>query len=749
MPEFRSVYLLLLSALLPAVVQAQSWGTYPAMPPAVVQAVQAVKDQAHNDASDPFRLFEQTEHAQIKDWLQRQNALTDNVITGIAGRESLLARLRGQMLSEVPTAPVTGTAAAIEDIETTDSRIYVQTGADQRRRVIIQNRAVGAERVLFLTADNEQIQRVLPAPDMSKLGVLTQINNHGRAESFLSMIQISDGQLLDERITLADAPGSNAFWKADSKAVFYTRYADRRSNDATHVTTEIAQHIVGEPVRIDIVIAGAGMAKPVRLSVDDSVRMKILANAAIVLLEVTHTNGGGKSYFQAKQSEVTGVGTPWKLFATQADKIDSLAISGDTIYLLSRKKSMNGSLLKIDLKSDVKADLKTDVKTDQKNDLKADAKPLKLSQAKPLVKEGNAVLHELFATKNAVYWHASEAGVSQLRRVDVNGGNISVIALSVQGRISELTQEPASGVLSFVLESASAAPARYSIGQDGKLVSAMPAGTALQTTARVLSKTFYLPAGSGERIPLTLIYHADLEMDGSHPALLVTDYTTPRLFVPGFDASRMAWLEQGGIVAIVQMRTAANSSDGKPSTSVKYSAQGNMNEQSANVILAVEYLIKEGYTSPAKLTAEEIESAKDAVIKAALLRPDLFAAVHVHNVRSEALPVTTSEKVTPKNNRTTASEAGFAFDELRSGVAYPAMLISADATDNSAPLWMSAKLAAGMQILSTSKNRPVLLRTSLKKPGVDELSVSSDRADAWAFLLWQAGVRKFSFGAGK
>lgn len=747
MPEFRRVYLLLLSVLLPAVVQAQSWGTYPVMPPAVVQAVQEVKDQAQNDAaSDPFRLFEQTEHAQIKDWLQRQNALTDNVITRIAGREFLLARLRGQMLSEVPTAPVTGTAAVIEDIETADSRIYAQTGADQRRRIIIQNRAVGAERVLFLTADNEQIQRVLPAPDMSKLGVLTQINNHGRTESSLSIIQISDGQLLDDRITLADAAESNAFWKADSKAVFYTRYADSRSNGATHVITEIAQHIVGEPVRIDKVIAGAGMAKPVRLSADDSVRMKILANAAIVLLEVTHTNGGGKSYFQAKQNEVTGGGTPWKLFATQTDKIDSLAISADAIYLLSRKKSMNGSLLKIDLKSDVKANVKADVKATQKNDLKADTKTLKLSQANPLVKEGATVLHELFATKNAVYWHASEAGVSQLRRVDANGGNISAIALPVQGRISELTQEPAPGVLSFVLESASVAPARYIIGQDGKLVSAMPAGTALQTAARVLSKTFYLPAASGERIPLTLIYHADLEMDGSHPALLVTDYTTPSLFVPGFDASRMAWLEQGGIVAIVQMRAAANSSDGKPSTSVKYSLSGNMNEQSTNVILAAEYLIREGYTSPAKLTAEEIESAKDVVIKAALRRPDLFAAVHLHNVRSEALPVATSEKVKSKNNRTTAGETGFAFDELRSGVAYPAMLISADATETGAPLWMSSKLAAGMQILSTNKNRPVLLRTSAKTSNTD---TQSDLADAWAFLLWQAGVKKFSLSGGK
>jgi prolyl oligopeptidase len=367
------------------------------------------------------------------------------------------------------------------------------------------------------------------------------------------------------------------------------------------------------------------------------------------------------------------------------------------------------------------------------------------------VKDGAAILHELFAVKDAVYWHASEAGVSQLLKADANSGNISAIVLPLRGHVSEMSLEPASGQLSFILQSASVAPARYRLGKDGQLASVLPAGTAPQPTAGILSKTFYLASANGERIPLTLIYHAGLEMDGSHPALLVTDYAAPSFFAPGFDASRMAWLEQGGIVAIAQMRSATNDVDRKAARLAKYTAADNKNDQSAKVILAAEYLIKEAYTSPGKLAAEELDSGKDVVIKAALRRPDLFAAVHVHNVRSEALP-TADEKITPKKNRTIAGEAAFAFDELRSGVAYPAVLISADATETGAPLWMSAKLAAGMQILSANKNRPVLLRTSAKRSDAEmqaAQSAQSERADAWAFLLWQAGVKKFSLIGGK
>jgi prolyl oligopeptidase len=100
----------------------------------------------------------------------------------------------------------------------------------------------------------------------------------------------------------------------------------------------------------------------------------------------------------------------------------------------------------------------------------------------------------------------------------------------------------------------------------------------------------------------------------------------------------MAWLEQGGIVAIAQMRSATSDVDRKAARLAKYTAADNKNDQSAKVILAAEYLIKEAYTSPGKLAAEELDSGKDAVIKAALRRPDLFAAVHVHNVLVRLCP---------------------------------------------------------------------------------------------------------------
>jgi hypothetical protein len=65
------------------------------------------------------------------------------------------------------------------------------------------------------------------------------------------------------------------------------------------------------------------------------------------------------------------------------------------------------------------------------------------------VKDGAAILHELFAVKDALYWHVSEAGVSQLLKADANSGNISAIVLPLRGQVSEMSLEPASGQLSL------------------------------------------------------------------------------------------------------------------------------------------------------------------------------------------------------------------------------------------------------------------------------------------------------------
>jgi prolyl oligopeptidase len=81
---------------------------------------------------------------------------------------------------------------------------------------------------------------------------------------------------------------------------------------------------------------------------------------------------------------------------------------------------------------------------------------------------------------------------------------------------------------------------------------------------------------------------------------------------------------------------------------------------------------------------------------------------------------------------------------IRSGVPYPGVLMGTGLNDTRVSPWMPAKFAARLQVATTSP-RPVLLRVD--RTGGHSLDtrqqLENGLADAFSFLLWQAGVPEF------
>jgi prolyl oligopeptidase len=74
------------------------------------------------------------------------------------------------------------------------------------------------------------------------------------------------------------------------------------------------------------------------------------------------------------------------------------------------------------------------------------------------------------------------------------------------------------------------------------------------------------------------------------------------------------------------------------------------------------------------------------------------------------------------------------YQNVRAGVTYPAMLLSAGSADPDVAFWHSAKMAARLQAVGTRAKGPILLRQE---------AAGDMPADGLAFLLWQLGVRGF------
>jgi prolyl oligopeptidase len=98
------------------------------------------------------------------------------------------------------------------------------------------------------------------------------------------------------------------------------------------------------------------------------------------------------------------------------------------------------------------------------------------------------------------------------------------------------------------------------------------------------------------------------------------------------------------------------------------------------------------------------------------------------------------------------TEAGFKsllqmspYHAVKDGVKYPAVLLITGINDPRVESWEVAKMAARLQAASTS-GKPVLLRVDYDAGhgyGSTKSQAYAERADIFAFLLWQAGLEEF------
>ncbi len=169
---------------------------------------------------------------------------------------------------------------------------------------------------------------------------------------------------------------------------------------------------------------------------------------------------------------------------------------------------------------------------------------------------------------------------------------------------------------------------------------------------------------------------------------------------------------------------------------------------------AAEWLVKNKYTSPQKLTAEGASAGGLLVGKLMTYRPDLFRAALVkvgllNPLRGEFTPNPTPV-IGEYGTLEKKEEASYLFDvdayhHVKPGTKYPAQYITAGYNDPRVIVWQPAKYAAAVQSADNSGN-PQLMFTEMKSGhfGASPMDEGMKTiAREVAFLLWQTGHPDF------
>jgi prolyl oligopeptidase len=260
-------------------------------------------------------------------------------------------------------------------------------------------------------------------------------------------------------------------------------------------------------------------------------------------------------------------------------------------------------------------------------------------------------------------------------------------------------------------------------------------------------KQVFYNSKDGTRVPMFITYKKGLKLDGNNPTVLYGYGGFNITTSPGFSATRIALLEQGVVYASANMRGGGEYGEKWHEAGTKLKKQNVFDD----FIAAAEYLIKEKYTSSARLAIHGGSNGGLLVGACSNQRPELYRAVveqagvmdmlRFHKFTIGAAWISDYGSSEQNEAQFKALYAISPIHNVKPGTKYPSTLITtADHDDRVVPAH-NFKYAAALQAGQGGDN-PILIRIDTKSGhGASSTTKTLEQqTDIYAFLFTNLGV---------
>ncbi len=675
---------------------------------------EVVEMQFGERIADPYRWLENDVRTDpgVAAWVEQQNGVTQAYLAGLPQRDWFAQRIKALMDYERFGLPQ----------KAGDYYFYMRNSGLQNQSQLFVRKGLNGEARLLLdpnswAKDGATALADWEPSDNGKL-LAYAIQDGGSDWRTIRLLDVTSGKVLPDEIQWAKFTGIS--WIGNS-GFLYSRFPEPEKGkefQSLNTNQAVYLHKIGTPQSADQLV----------YSTPD--RPKLGHGAQVThdgrWIVITSSQGTDSRYevhvkrlrggkWSRPETLIKGLEHDWRL-------IDGM---GDTLYFITNKDAPRLKVVKVDL-----------------------SKGFANAQFSDLVPEREDTLQRAQIVGNRLILGYLKDAASRAEVLSLDGKPVREITLNAIGTASGFGGKPGDPETFYSFSSFNQPGAVYRFDSDTgqSTIFAQPKLTFNPDDYQV-EQQFY-SSKDGTRVPMFIVRKKSVVAEGKAVPTLLYGYGGFDVsLTPGFSAVRMAWLEAGGAFAMANLR------GGGEYGKAWHDAGRLANKQNVfdDFIAAGEYLIAQGITPKGGLAVQGGSNGGLLVGAVVNQRPDLFAA---GNAAVGVMDMLRFDQFTA--GRYWVDDYGYPSKEadwrvlrayspyhnIRTGVEYPAMLVTTADTDDRVVPGHSFKYAAALQAANPG-GKPHLIRIETRAghgAGKPTDKVVAENSDILAFLAQWTGL---------
>ena len=688
-----------------------------------VTRVEPVREVLHGvEVVDPYRWLEGDNSnpeqmgqvtPEVARWTDEQNAYTRAVLDNLPGRQALEARIRPLMQVGSVSAPTVRAGRyffAKREGSQNQPVWYWRPGARGETKILLDPATLDPS---GLTT----IEWISPSPDGKVVAYGTYTAGDELTE--LHLLDVDSGEALPLAIPNRVEPPD---WLPDGSGFVYRNLKDR----ADPYSGQVMFHRLGAAVADDaLLFRQYTKAENERLATTWGPNGSLSRDGrTLVLTYFTSTRSNDmwvvdfERYLETgklEQREVS-VGNEGRIFGTAV---------GDRLFVQTTQGAPNGRIDLIDLAT---------------------------LQRRTLVPERPDAAIQNFALADGVLAvEYLENAATAFDLFDYDGKPLGRLALPGLGSAGLATEvDSAEGFLTFTSFNYPGTIFRVDLRRPAAPLEVWERPDVPVDPATVEVKQVWYPSKDGTRVSMFIVHRKGLKLDGARPTLLYGYGGFNISMTPAFSATLFTWLDDGTVYAVPNLRGGGEYGDAWH--------EAGMLENKQNVfddfIAAAEWLKSNGYTRGDKLAILGGSNGGLLTAAVAMQRPDLCAAALVAVPLLDMLRYQNFSMArywVPEYG--SAEDAGqfrtllaySPYQNIKPGVSYPAIFLTAGENDRRVHALHARKMAARLQAVEAGvKDANTVLLWVDREAGHGQGKPLNlrirDVADQQMFLRWQLGM---------